>query len=60
MLLCYNYYKENRDRMLTGGEFNSEPNRHGHASVMEDMKSGNVIVLFSQHEKDRVCELGEL
>jgi len=46
--------------MLTGSKFNSEPNRHGHAAVMDNMESGNVIVLFSQHEEDRVRELDEL
>lgn len=51
---------EDRNLMLTGCEFNSEPNGHGHDAVMDNVQSANVIVLFSQHEKDRICELYEL
>lgn len=56
---CVLQIKDN-DRMLTGGKFNSEPDGHGHAPVMDDMENGNVIVLFSQHKEDCVRKLGEL
>lgn len=48
------------NRTLTGSEFNSKPDRYRHDSVMDDMESGNVIVLLPQHEKNCIRKLGKL
>jgi hypothetical protein len=46
--------------IFTGSKFNSEPHRHGHDAVMNNMEGSNMIVLFSQHEEKRICEFDEL
>lgn len=46
--------------VTTGGEFNSEPDGRRHDAVMDDVEGRDVTVLLSQHEEDRVRELGEL
>jgi hypothetical protein len=46
--------------MLTGSEFNSEPGGYRHDTVMNNVESANMIVLFPQHEEDCVRELDKL
>jgi hypothetical protein len=36
----------------TWGEFDAEPDRHGHAPVVDNMQRRYVPVLFPQHEEE--------
>jgi len=38
--------------VATWGELNAEPDRHGHAAVMDDVQRGNLASLLAQHEEN--------
>lgn len=40
------------DFLPTGCELDTEPDRHRHATVVDHMQRGHVIVLLSQHKED--------
>lgn len=45
--------QEAEERAVTaGGEFNSEPDRHRHTTVMDDVKRRHVAILLPQHEEN--------
>lgn len=40
--------------VTAGGEFNAEPNGHGHHTVVDHVEGRDMVVLFPQDEKDLI------
>lgn len=43
--------------MAAGGEFNAKPHRHRHDTVVDHMKSGDLVVLFAENEEELQIEV---